>query len=201
MKRLHVACLVLFLTATAVPASLSERPQATQPQLTQPRSTQPQSTQPQSIISPEVHLDRRVTFRFRSPNAKEVSLSREGAQPLPMQKDEQGVWSFTTDVLEPDFYGYSFIADGVRLIDPSNPLMKPNLLNTTSAVHVPGPSSLPWETNPVPRGTIHHHFYRSQTVGDDRDFYVYTPPGYDPSTSKTYPALYLLHGFSDDASA
>jgi len=38
-------------------------------------------------------------------------------------------------------------------------------------------------------------------VGEERDFYVYTPPGYDPETKKLYPVLYLLHGFSDDASA
>src|SRR3989442_1135228 len=75
----------------------------------------------QSLRSPEVHSDRRVTFRFRAPNAKEVFLAREGAQRQPMQKDEQGVWSLTTDSLEPDLYGYSFVADGVGLIDPLNP--------------------------------------------------------------------------------
>jgi enterochelin esterase family protein len=37
-------------------------------------------------------------------------------------------------------------------------------------------------------------------VGDQRDFYVYTPPGYDPRSKQAYPVLYLLHGFSDDAS-
>jgi enterochelin esterase family protein len=78
--------------------------------------------------------------------------------------------------------------------------MKPNLLNTQSAVHVPGPASLPWEINNVPRGIVHRHFYRSGIVGDDRDYYVYTPPGYDPTAKKQYPVLYLLHGFSDDAS-
>jgi len=125
---------------------------------------------PQPIRSPEVHSDHRVTFRFRAPNAKEVLLAREGAQRLPMQKDEQGVWSVTTDPLEPDLYGYSFVADGVSLIDPSNSLMKPNLLSTQSVVHVPGPASLPWEINHVPHGTIHHHFYQSGVVGDERDF-------------------------------
>ena len=153
------------------------------------------------VISPEVHPDRRTTFRFCAPNAKEVSLAREGAEPEVMQKDEQGVWSVTTVPLEADFYGYSFVADGVSLIDPSNPLMKPNLLHTESEVHVPGPASLPWETSDTPHGVIHHHFYRSGIVGDDRDFYVYTPPGYDPLAKQTYPVLYLLHGFSDDASA
>ncbi|MGD0296666.1 MAG: alpha/beta hydrolase-fold protein [Bryobacteraceae bacterium] len=155
---------------------------------------------PPPIVSPEVHADKTVTFRFRDPNAKEVFLTREGAAKLPMQKDEQGVWSVTTDPLEPDFYGYAFVADGVGLVDPANSLMKPNLLNNESEVHVPGPNSLTWETNDVPHGEVHHHFYHSAVVGDDRDYFVYTPPGYDPSAKKMYPVLYLLHGFSDDAS-
>jgi enterochelin esterase-like enzyme len=155
---------------------------------------------PAQVVSPEVHSDDRVTFRFRAPNAKEVALSLEGAsKDLAMQKDEQGVWSVTTEPLAPDFYGYAFVADGVHLIDPSNPLMKPNLLNTTSQVHVPGPG-LPWEVGDVPHGEVHHHFYKSAVVGDQRDFYVYTPPGYDARGKQTYPVLYLLHGFSDDAS-
>ena len=152
------------------------------------------------VDSPEVRADRTVTFRFRDPNAKEVLLAREGAGRVPMQRDEEGIWTLTTDPLEPDLYGYSFIADGVGLIDPANPGMKPNLLNITSVVHVPGPLSLAWEINDVPHGEVHHHFYRSAVVGDDRDYYVYTPPGYYPSAKKLYPVLYLLHGFSDDAS-
>jgi enterochelin esterase-like enzyme len=155
---------------------------------------------PQPIQSPEVGADRRVTFRLRAPNAKEVFLDREGAKRLPMQKDEQGVWSVTTDPLEPDLYGYSFAVDGVSLLDPSNSVTIPNLLSMSSEVHVPGPGSLVWEVNNVPHGTVHHLFYRSGIVGDDRDFYVYTPPGYDPTAKELYPVLYLLHGFSDDAS-
>src|ERR1700719_4762505 len=134
-------------------------------------------TTPAPVVSPEVRSDDRVTFRFRAPNAKEVVLSLEGAsKDLAMQKDEQGVWSVTTEPLAPDFYGYAFAADGVHLIDPSTPLTKPNLLNTTSQVHVPGPASLTWEVSDVPHGEVHHHFYKSAVVGDRRDFYVYTPP-------------------------
>lgn len=152
-------------------------------------------------ISPEVQPNNRVVFRFRSPNAQKVELQLEGAtEHLPMQKDDAGVWNVTTDPLEPDYYGYSFIADGVSLIDPSNPLMKPNLLGTQSMVHVPGPASLPWEIDEVPHGIVHHHLYKSGVVGDQRDYYVYTPPGYDPAAKKKYPVLYLLHGYSDDAS-
>ncbi len=160
---------------------------------------QPQPAPP-PVVSPEVHADRRVTFRFRAPNAQEVLLAREGAARVPMQKDDRGVWSATTPVLEPDLYGYTFVADGVSLTDPMNPVMKPNLLNQSNMVHVPGASPLPWETANVPRGVVQHHFYRSGIVGDDRDYFVYTPPGYDAKAKKTYPTLYLLHGFSDDAS-
>src|SRR5580704_17823166 len=155
---------------------------------------------PAMLVSPEVHPDGSVTFRFRAPNALDVKLAREGTEPVPMQKDEQGAWSVTTAPLAPDYYGYSIIVDDVRSIDPSNHLLKPNLLATENAVHVPGPPSLPWELNNIPHGEIHHHFYKSAVAGDDRDFYVYTPPGYDSTAKKTYPVLYLLHGYSDDAS-
>jgi enterochelin esterase-like enzyme len=165
-------------------------------------STADGQTPPPPLISPEVQSDHRVTFRFRGPNVKEVRVSIEGAAKLlPMQKDEQDVWSVTTDPLAPDYYGYTFIADGVSLFDPSNHAIRPNFLYRASELHVPGAASLSWETGAVPHGEIHQHFYKSGVVGDDRDFYVYTPPSYDPRGKQTYPVLYLLHGFSDDASA
>jgi enterochelin esterase-like enzyme len=154
--------------------------------------------QPQS---PEVHPDGRVTFRFRNPNAQHVSVHLEGSkQPILMQRDEPGVWSVTTDPLAPDLYGYSFEADGVELLDPANSNIKPNLLNPANEVHVPGATPLPWELTDIPHGTLHRHFHKSTIVGDNRDFFVYTPPGYDPNGKVLYPVLYLLHGYSDDAS-
>ncbi len=184
MKRTPLTLAVLFLALAA--SSQNTRSQ----------------TPPPPLISPEVHADRSVTFRFRAPNVKEVAVSIEGSSmPLPMQKDDQGVWTVTTDPLAPDFYGYSFIADGVGLFDPSNHAIKPNFLYRASEMHVPGPASLSWEIGAVPHGEIHHHFYKSGVVGDDRGFFVYTPPGYNPRGKQTYPVLYLLHGFSDDATA
>jgi enterochelin esterase family protein len=168
-------------------------------QQAKPAPAQPAQT-PSRLATPEVHPDGTVTFRFLAPNAQEVKLEREGAEPAAMQKDNRGVWSVTTAPLAPDYYGYSIIVDGVRMLDPFNSLLVPNLVTPENAVHVPGPASLPWEVNDVPRGEVRHHFYKSAVTGDDRDFYVYTPPGYDPAASKTYPVLYLLHGFSDDAS-
>ena len=155
---------------------------------------------PTKIVSPDVRPNGRVAFRFRSPNAAKVELDLEGAaEHTPMQKDAQGIWNVTIGPLLPDFYGYSFIQDGVGLVDPSNSLMKPNLLSQESEVHVSG-AGLPWEVADVPHGIVHHHFYHSKIAKDDRDMYVYTPPGYDGTEKREYPVLYLLHGFSDDAS-
>jgi len=154
----------------------------------------------QPLVS-EVDKERRVTFRLKAPEAKDVKLRCEGVKANAMQKDDQGVWSLTTESLEPDIYVYSFTVDGVHAIDPANSLIKYNLLNIDSQVHVPGSKELLWELNDVPHGQLHQHFYKSAIASDDRDFFVYTPPGYDPAATKRYPVLYLLHGYSDDATA
>jgi enterochelin esterase family protein len=165
-------------------------------------ATAPAQTPPPPLVSPEVHSDHRVTFRFRGPNVKEVLVSLDGTpKPLPMQKDDQGVWSVTTDPLAPDYYNYAFSIDGVNSFDPSNNATVPNFLYRESSVHVPGPPTLSWETRDVPHGEIRHHFYKSGVVGDNRDFFVYTPPGYDSRGKQAYPVLYLLHGYSDDGRA
>jgi enterochelin esterase-like enzyme len=160
----------------------------------------PPQPAPAWLVTPDLHPDNSVTFRFRAPNAQEVTLAREGAEQVAMQKDDKGVWSVTTAPLAPDYYGYSILVDGVRSIDPYNHWLKPNLISTENVVHVPGPASLPWELNDVPRGEVHVHFYKSAVADDQRNFFVYTPPGYDPTAKTTYPVLYLLHGYSDDAS-
>ena len=84
-----------------------------------------------------------------------------------MKKDDAGVWTVNTPPLPPDYYGYFFVADGVRTIDPFNHLIKTNLLSNENMVHVPGPPSLSWELSDVPHGEIHHHFYKS-TVAEDK---------------------------------
>ena len=84
---------VLFGFALAVWAALAQTPQ--------PAPAAP----PPPIISPDVHPDHTVTFRFRAPNAKEVFLAREGTTTrTPMQKDDSGIWTVTTEALEPDIY-------------------------------------------------------------------------------------------------
>ncbi len=151
----------------------------------------------QPVVSPDVHPEGRVTFRLLAPDARVVSVRCEGVKNGAMEKDARGLWSVTTEPLPPDIYVYSFSVDGVRVLDPGNPVLKYNLFNTENQVHVPGPATLPWEINNVPHGVIHRHLYKSATIGDECPFLVYTPPGYDPAAPQPYPVLYLLHGYSD----
>jgi enterochelin esterase family protein len=151
------------------------------------------------LSSPEVLPGNRVVFRLRVPHASEVLLALEGSPRIPFKEGDDGVWSVTTAPLEPDYYAYFFVVDGTAIVDPSNSATRPNLLNQQSVLHVPGRSPLPWEVQTVPHGTVHHHFYKSRVAGDERDFYVYTPPGYDARARERYPVLYLQHGYSGDA--
>jgi enterochelin esterase-like enzyme len=151
----------------------------------------------QTPMPPEVRQDRTVFFKLKAPNAQKVMLALEGAVPKPMTKADDGSWTLTTEALEPDIYGYSFIIDGTMFTDPSNCYYKLNLLFPASMVLVPGQTPQPWEQTNVAHGTVRHHFYESKIVGDKRDFFVYTPPNYNPK--KSYPMMALLHGFSDTA--
>jgi enterochelin esterase-like enzyme len=201
MKPIRLVSLILLVGAIV----RAQTPRAQKPQA---QAAAPQ-TPPGPVTSPELLADHRVTFRLRAPNAKEVSAQIDGAsKPLVMLKDAEGIWSATTEPLAPDYYGYAFFVDGVAMLDPSNSAIKPNFLYRANEVHVPPPSidssnpSAPaWEMANIPHGEIHHHFYHSKVVGDDRDYFVYAPPGYDPRGKQAYPVLYLLHGYSDDASA
>ena len=151
------------------------------------------------VVSPEVHSDRTVTFRFRDLGAKKVDLSLEGSDSVPMEKGADGVWTYTTPPLAPDLYGYTFSSDGQARLDIHNPTTKPNLIWVGNMVMVPGSPPQPWEVQHVPHGTLHRHFYKSDAVGDERDYFVYTPPGYNANRGPKLPVLYLLHGYSDTA--
>src|SRR5437763_319361 len=78
---------------------------------------------PAPVRSPEVAADGKVTFRLRAPNAKEVAVTGIG-QRLAMTKDDQGVWSATTEAMKPDLYTYMFSVDGVSMLDPGNGMFK-----------------------------------------------------------------------------
>src|SRR4029077_436507 len=78
---------------------------------------------PPAVRSPEVHADRRVTFRLRAPNAAHVDLVGEVLQSQPpqaMTKGADGVGTVTVGPLPPEIWIYNFRIEGVELPDPAN---------------------------------------------------------------------------------
>ena len=149
------------------------------------------------IVSPEVHPDRRVTFRLSAPKATEVTVSGVGPAPAAMQKDVAGVWSVTLGPLDPDMYHYTFVVNGVRTIDPA-PFASVAAGAVSSTTYnrfvIRGETPAIDELLPVPHGVVRQHFYRSKSLDVVRRVVVYTPPDYDSSSKRRYPVLYLLHG-------
>jgi enterochelin esterase family protein len=173
---------------------LAASPLAAQP----PRRT---PTPNDRLVSPEVHPDRKVTFRIYAPKASEVTLRGDWmtGPVVKLQKDDQGVWSATVGPLVPDFYSYAFTVDGVRTLDPKNATIKQGLSSLDNMFFLTGPESDFEANKPVPHGEVRKVWYNSATLGTQRRMHVYTPPGYEGGTEK-YPVFYLLHGGGDEDS-
>jgi enterochelin esterase family protein len=116
-----------------------------------------------------------------------------------LQKNADGVWSIDVGPLPADFYSYTLVVDGVRTLDPKNPMIKQGNTNVDNMFYVPGEGIAFADNQPVPHGTIRQVWYESSTLGMHRRMHVYTPPGYDDGEG-AYPVLYLLHGGGDEDS-
>ncbi|HHU00494.1 esterase [Xiashengella succiniciproducens] len=152
------------------------------------------------LNSPEVHDDCTVTFRLLAPEAHRVELNpgaihtilNLGRDPLPFTKGEDGIWTLTIGPLPPDIYSYHLRVDGVQMADPNNSIAAFTAMPPYSNLVVHGKEPAYYDAKNVPHGNVTRHIYHSDVTGGERDLYVYTPPGYDPS--KEYPVLYLLGG-------
>ena len=176
---------VLFVLLACGPVALAQTPGAPV------RVTQP--------ASPEVHADRRVTFRIKAPGAQKITVVDGNLMealdgPKDLTKGAEGVWSLTVGPLEPGIYDYGFsIDDGPRVPDPANRNLIRRTWGPTSYVEVPGDAPRFDSIRDVPHGTVSQHTYHSKSLGVVRQFRVYTPPGYENGSAK-YPVLYLFHG-------
>lgn len=151
------------------------------------------------VLSPEIQSDRRVTFRLRAPKAGEVFVNGQWTNGrAALTKETNGVWNVTVGPIEPGVYEYSFNVDGLTMIDPGNPAIKPMREPRTSILHLPGQPPLLQDFQDVPHGVVRQHTYRSKALGRLRELAVYTPPGYEQSADARFPTLYLQHGSGDN---
>lgn len=151
-----------------------------------------------AIVSPEVHADNTVTFRYRAPAAKDVKVDPQFMKGMAdMVKDENGIWSVTLGPIEPDMYPYGFIVDGVTVMDDNNPFYFENERFKGSIVDVEGDTPLIHSIQDVPHGTVNYDYYASDVLGTTGRILVYTPPGYDENPTQEYPVFYLISGTTD----
>jgi enterochelin esterase family protein len=152
------------------------------------------------IDSPEVGADRRVTFRLKAPEAEAVSVTGDFGADAALTRGDDGVWNVTIGPLEAEMYVYSFVVDGVRMVDPSNPQVKIGYVTSTTTRLLTVPSGEPafYDVQDVPHGEVRTLLYKSQSNGGVRELTVYVPPGYDENPTRRYPVLYLLHGYAND---
>jgi enterochelin esterase-like enzyme len=153
-----------------------------------------------SSNAPTVNPDGTVTFTLEGPDANEVILNWQNmvgpsprADPYPMTKDTDGVWSITMGPLDPNWYGYNFTIDGVQVADPANRDIWSGSRSAWSYVFVPGPEADFMADALVPHGAVATVRYFSNIEQTQRQMQVYTPPGYNHD-NRRYPVLYLLHG-------
>jgi enterochelin esterase-like enzyme len=189
------AAAVLIAVSAAMPLSAQQG--------AAPAAPAQAAARPAPLKSPEIHPDRSVTFRLSAPKATEVTLngSWDNGTDLKMTKDETGVWSTTIGPLAPQLWGYWFMVDGVKALDPNNGETQRDGARYDNLLMISGPESEWWDFKDVPHGTVQAVWYPSPILKQaSRRMMVYTPPGYETGTTK-YPVLYLLHGGGGDEEA
>ncbi len=159
---------------------------------------------PVQVKSAEVSSDNKVTFRLYAKDASGVKVSGDWlpgyGSSVDMARNDTGMFSLTVGPLEPELYSYTFIVDGVRMIDPNNVQELRDGSRYLSFFIIPGDQSDLYMYNDVPHGSLAKIWYNSPVLGMQRRLYVYTPAGYEDSNSE-YPVLYLLHGAGGDEDA
>jgi enterochelin esterase-like enzyme len=145
---------------------------------------------------PRIYEDRRVIFQIHAPDAHEVLVDITGKK-FPMQKNESGTWTVTTDPIVEGFHYYALNIDGVRVSDPSTYTYF-GAGADLSGIDIPAPDMDFYSPKNVPHGEVRTRYYYSDIRKTTRRCFVYTPPGYDQNTDKRYPVLYLQHGWAED---
>ena len=155
----------------------------------------PASTNVRSAKYPQILPDNRVVFRIKAPDAQKVQIDL--VKKYEMARDTGGYWIVTTDPVSEGFHYYSLLIDGVALVDPASETFY-GMGRMASGIEIPFANGEYYAIKDVPHGDVRIKKYYSKVTNSWRQFYIYTPPGYDDNTSKKYPVLYILHGGGED---
>lgn len=191
MKQFIISALTfLFCTTLSAQQALWDRPQTS---------------------SPQINEDNSVTFRLHAPKAVRVmvagdflpaeGIAKKEVPQVAEMNEVNGVWEYTTKPLASELYSYSFIVDGLRILDPNNVYINRDVASTMNIFIVGGGQGDWYKVNDVAHGSVSKVWYESPATGLTRRMTVYTPAGYEKNRKQKYPVLYLLHGAGGDEEA
>ena len=155
----------------------------------------PASTNVRRAKYPQILPDHRVMFQIKAPYAKKVQIDLVKIYDL--VKDDNGVWEVTTDSIGEGFNYYSLMIDSVVVADPASETFY-GMGRMASGIEIPHKGDEYYAEKDVPHGDIRIKRYYSTLLNQWRQFYIYTPAGYDADINEKYPALYILHGGGED---
>ena len=155
----------------------------------------PAETNIRSASYPLILPDGHAVFQVKAPEAQKIQLDL--GRKYDMVKNAEGVWETTTDSLSEGFHYYSLIIDGMAVADPASESFY-GMGRMASGFEVPFKGDSYYEIRNVPHGDIRIKNYYSNITNSWRNFYMYTPPGYDQNSTEKYPVLYILHGGGED---
>jgi enterochelin esterase-like enzyme len=145
---------------------------------------------------PQVSSEGRVRVQISAPEAHKVLLDISAVK-YDLVKDEKGVWTGESAPQDEGFHYYQLWVDGAAVPDPGS-LYFYGAGRWGSGIEVPAKDQDFYTLKNVPHGKVSEFPYFSKTNNSMRRCFVYTPPGYDQSTKKRYPVLYLQHGGGED---
>jgi enterochelin esterase-like enzyme len=139
-----------------------------------------------------------VKFAYNAPDAKKVQVAGTGGSfpdtPIDMEKGEDGWWRVTVSGLESAFHFVNFYVDGTRALNPYMPYGY-GYSRVMNFFELPDKySDFYLFHDDIPHGSVRMNYFYSETVGDWRTCWVYTPPKYEQNRGKRYPVFYLQHG-------
>lgn len=160
-----------------------------------PENSKPAPTNISQHQCPCILSDNSVVFQVKAPNAHKLQVDL--GKKYDMEKDANGVWTVRTEPIVPGFHYYFLIIDDVPVADPASQSFY-GTGKMASAIDIPEKGMDFYTVKDVPHGAISSKYYYSKVTGSWRRLFVYTPPGYDKNTEKSYPVVYIQHGGGED---
>ena len=145
---------------------------------------------------PMVNSQGAVRAQLRAPEANAVRLDI-GGRKYEMVKDENGVWTGTSNPQDVGFHYYQLEVDGASVPDPGS-IYFFGAGRWGSGIEIPSDDMDFWQVKNVPQGVVEERYYWSKATESMRHCYVYLPAEYGKNPGKKYPVLYLQHGNAEN---